>query len=639
MGEQKVTVVSGEDRQTQHFMQTILNDLSALEALINSGRIERTPCRIGAEQEMLLVDDTMRPALVGPEILQMVNDDRLTTEIGRFNLEANLSPQLFGGNCLRMMEQELNEVVNLAQNAADSFQAHILLTGILPTLRQRDLTLHAMTPKPRYYALNQALQQLRGNNYAVHIKGLDELHVSHDNMMLEACCTSFQVHIQVSAEDFARKYNIAQAITAPVLAAAANSPVLFGHRLWHETRIPLFQHSVDERSNARFHRRHPPRVSFGDSWIENSVVEIFRDEIARFRIILTKILNEDSLEVLSRGEIPLLEALRLHNGTVWRWNRPCYGIMDGQPHLRIENRVIPSGPTIVDEVANASLFLGLMAALPEEYGDVRYLLPFDAVKENFIASARHGLKAQLTWFNNTLLPVPQLLKEQLLPLARAGLRSVGIDSSDIDRYIGVIEERVERNQNGALWALHSLNAMQHDGTPEQRHRALTAAMLSRQGEGNPVHTWEMAQLTEQPSQDSITETVEHIMSTDLLTVRPDDVIDLVVNMMAWRNLRHVPVENDTGHLQGVITYTEVLRHLAQHHPPETPVITASHLMQSNIVTISPDTTIQEALKQMHTHAVSCLPVVEHGVLVGLVTTADMLTALGKILLGNRHYSD
>ncbi|MCU0426246.1 MAG: glutamate-cysteine ligase family protein [Candidatus Kapabacteria bacterium] len=628
MGEQKVSF-DHKLQDQQRFMLALLDDIQALEMLIESGRIEKNIRRIGAEQEMFLVDANMRPALVGPEILQATTDERLTSEIGRFNLEANLEPSIFSGSAFRQMEDELNDVVRSTQQSADSCGAHVLLTGILPTMRQRDLSLESMTPKPRYHALNHALTQLRGHSFSAHIKGLDEITITHDNMLLEAACTSFQVHLQVSAEEFAQLYNIAQAITAPVLAAAANSPVLFGHRLWHETRLALFQHSVDERSEARLQRRHPHRVSFGESWVESSVVEIFRDEIARFRLILTKLLNGTSTEKLRKGEIPELDALRLHNGTVWRWNRPCYGIMDGVPHLRIENRVIPSGPTVLDEVANAAFFLGLMMALPQEYGDIRYLLPFDAAKDNFLAAARHGLRSQFTWLNNTLIPAPDLITSHLLPLAEAGLRSVNIDGSDIERYLGVLQERVERKQNGALWALESLSAMHNEGTCEQQHRALTAAMLSRQQHGTPVHTWELARLNEQPHQDVLLETVEEIMTKDLLTVRTHDVVDFVVNLMTWNHIRHVPVENDAGELQGIISYTDILRFLTVSRSADVPVPVAADVMQTNVISISPDTSIREAYSQMERFNISCLPIVAKGLLQGVVTKADMLRVFAK----------
>ena len=384
-----------DERKSQAFMKALLEDLRALEYMIESGGLETGVARIGAEQEMFLVDRNMRPAPISLEVLDQAKDSRLTTEIARFNLEANLTPLPLSGGCFRLMEQELAELLGLVHKSAETFGAEVLLSGILPTLQKSDLTLENLTPIPRYYQLNRGVIGLRGGPFTIHIKGLDELQITHDNIMMESCNTSFQVHFQTSPAEFASRYNMAQAITAPLLAAAVNSPLLFGHRLWQETRVALFQHSTDARSRTQLARSQPTRVSFGDQWLKNSVVELFHDQISRFRPIMITQPDEDPFQVLARGETPLLSALRMHNGTVWRWNRACYGVADGIAHLRIENRALPSGPTVQDEIANAAFFVGLMVALPEEYGEIAKRLSFDDAKENFFAAARHGLNAQL----------------------------------------------------------------------------------------------------------------------------------------------------------------------------------------------------------------------------------------------------
>ncbi|HJZ12684.1 MAG TPA: hypothetical protein VJ521_11065, partial [Acidobacteriota bacterium] len=374
-------------------MRALLADVWALEKMLETGRIESGVCRIGAEQEMFLVHHDMRPAPIAAKILPDL-DPRFTTELGKFNLEANISTRLFEGDCFRSLEKEINEIFGRARDAADKQEAEVVLTGILPTISLSDLTLDNMTEIPRYSELNRTLSRLRKSKFYVHIKGLDEVHITHDNMMLEACNTSFQVHLQVEPNEFVDMYNLAQAICAPVLAVAVNSPLLFGQRLWAETRLPLLQHSVDERSEVLQARYRAPRVSFGERWLQKSIVEIFRQDIARFRVILTHAIDEHPAAVLERGEVPRLSALRLHNGTIWRWTRPCYGILDGKPHLRIENRIFPSGPTIPDEIANAAFFLGLMTAMKEEYVPVDRLMEFDQAQANFYAAARHGLNAQ-----------------------------------------------------------------------------------------------------------------------------------------------------------------------------------------------------------------------------------------------------
>ena len=631
MGGHNVSVNQGP-RQEQAFMKSLLADLAALEQMIVTGKIERGIRRIGAEQEMFLINHSMRQAPVALEVLQLANDNRLTTEIGKFNLEANLSPRLLAGDGLRRMEGEIHELVAIARQAANSINADVVLTGILPTIQQSDLRLEHLIPSPRYLALNQAMQQLRGGAFNVHIKGLDELQMTHDNIMLEACCTSFQVHLQVGAEEFARLYNWAQVITAPLLAVAANSPVFLGHRLWHETRTALFQHSTDERSTTRQLRSHPPRVSFGNGWIKDSVIEVFREEIARFRVLLTKEIDEDPMEVLARGELPALSALRLHNGTVWRWNRPCYGVKDGVAHLRIEQRTMPAGPSVLDEMANAAFFYGLMMALPAEFGDVDRLMQFDDAKGNFFAAARHGLKAQIRWLNGIDHSAAPLILEQLMPLAREGLKHAGVESSDINRYLDVVEERVRRDQNGALWSLRSLAAMDGQGTRELRSRILVEQMIEHQQADEPVHTWPLAQADAPRDWSHSYQTVSQLMATDLFTVRPDDLIDLAASVMEWKHIRHVPVEDDEGRLVGLVSHRDLLRLLShgllsrQSQP-----VAVKEVMKRDLATVAPDTLTLEALNIMRRLKVGCLPVVEQGRLIGIVTAYDFLALSAEII--------
>jgi CBS domain-containing protein len=631
MGDHNVST-EHDSRQAQAFMRSLLADVSALERMIEAGRIESGVRRIGAEQEMFLIDRAMRPAPVAMEVLENANDHRLTTEIGKFNLEANMSPRPLSGQGLREMEAELSELVAIARSAARRCDADVLLTGILPTIRQSDLTLDNLAPIPRYHELNRAMSQLRGGAFNIHIKGLDELHTIHDNVMFEACCCSFQVHLQVGPEEFARLYNLAQAISAPLLAVTANSPLLIGYRLWSETRVALFQHSTDERSSARQARSHPPRVSFGEGWITDSVVEIFREEIARFRVILTKQIEEDPFELLARGEAPKLSALRLHNGTVWRWNRPCYGVNDGVAHLRIEHRSMPSGPSIIDEMANAAFFYGLMTALPDEYGEIEKLMTFDDAKNNFFAAARHGLKAQLIWACGRDYPASTLMLEHLLPAAREGLRRAGVDVEDRDRYLDLIQERVERDRTGAQWSLRSLAAMGARGAREARHRALTEGMMEQQESGEPVSRWELARLDVAGDWSRGCQTVAHLMSADLFTAHPDDLVDLAASVMEWRHIRHVPVEDDEGRLVGLVSHRALLRLLAQGLLSRSAKeVTVKEIMTRDLITVAPETPTLEALATMRRRKVGCLPVVENDRLVGIITAYDFLALSAEII--------
>jgi hypothetical protein len=442
-----------DEASYQRFMKALLDDLRALAFMLEDGRVESGVRRLGAEQEMFLIDQAMRPAPVSMEVLERISDRRLTTEIARFNLEANLTPRVLVGKCFQQMEAELRELIAKARAAAQNFNADVLLSGILPTLQPSDLTLENLTQSPRYHQLNSEVIRSRGGPLSIYIKGLDELHLTHDNIMMESCNTSFQIHFQTNARDFVRDYNLAQAITAPVLAIAVNSPLLFGKRLWRETRVALFQHSTDARSRPQLARSQPARVSFGDKWLEQSVIALFHDQISRFRPIMISQPDEDPFQVLARGETPKLSALCMHNGTVWRWNRACYGVQDGKAHLRIENRALPSGPTVADEIANAAFFAGLMLALPEEYGDIAKRMLFDEAKGNFFRAARHGLDAQFNWVDGETHSASALILDHLLPLARAGLKQAEVATDDADKYLNIIEERARKRQTGARWIL------------------------------------------------------------------------------------------------------------------------------------------------------------------------------------------
>ena len=629
MGEHDVK--QSEKEELREFMRSLLEDVMALERMIQEGKIESGVRRIGAEQEMFLIDQGWRPAPRSTEILDRLESASFTPELARFNLEANAAPQTLEGRCLSAMEMELDQLLAAARKAALKSDSTILLCGILPTLDLSDLTLDSMVPNPRYHTLNRVMTELRGGRFRTFIKGLDELEVTHDNVMMEACNTSFQVHFQVGADEFAELYNLAQAVTGPVLAAAVNSPVLLHHRLWHETRVALFQQSLDARNAVQMARGQRQRVTFGEKWINESVLEIFKEDIARFRVLLATDLGESSVTMLDRGEIPPLRALCLHNGTIYRWNRPCYGVKDGTPHLRIENRVLPAGPTVLDEMANAAFFFGLMVALSEEYGDVTKVLDFDDVKGNFMAGARYGLSAQFRWIGGKESTARQLILRHLLPLARQGLRSKQIASEDIDRYLGLLEERVESGRTGAQWALDSLANMKGRGTPEERHRTLTSAMYARQQEGTPVHEWELAELGGSGDWRDSFRTIKQVMTKDVFTLHPEDVIDLAANLMDWEHIRRIPVEDDDGRLVGLLSQRSILRMIARGQTRDGRPIAVREVMRTDPVTCAPEDSTLDAIELMRRHKVGCLPVVEDDKLVGIVTEHDFIEAAAKLL--------
>lgn len=633
MGEQSVNEKPASPEEMRTFVRALLEDVEALQMMLDDDQIESGIRRIGVEQEMFLVDSDYRPTPRALDMLTALNDTQFTTELASFNLECNSHPHEWEGDCLQKLEKEVRRMYRRAMRAAESQDCKVILTGILPTLQHSDLSLDNMTPMPRYFALNDALKALRGDDFLTHIKGVDELSLTHDNVMLEACNTSFQVHFQVGPKEFAKLYNVAQAVTAPVLAAAVNSPVLLGKRLWSETRIALFQQSVDARSAAHSERGQRARVHFGGDWCHNGVIELFREDIARFRTLLAASVEENSIELVRKGIAPELTALRMHNGTVYRWNRPCYGVADNKAHLRIENRVLPSGPTIADEMANAAFFFGLMSGMLEAYGPIDKVMDFADAKGNFLAAARRGLNAEFHWLGGETITASDLITQRLIPLAEKGLRSSGINAADVDRYLGIIDKRVNKGVTGSSWTMQSLAAMKKEGgSRSERSRTVTQVMIQRQRRGRPVHTWKLASLRESEGWQGSFRTVSQFMRTDLFTVRPEDIVDLAATLMEWERLRHVPVEDDQGNLVGLVSTAELLKLVTRRFERD-PLSsrTIETIMVKNVITCTPETSTRDALDLLRSHNISCLPVVRGKRLVGLITDKQFIDVTARLL--------
>lgn len=617
--------------ELRSFITALLGDVRALERMLATGMIESDQRRIGCEQEMFLVDRASKPCPIAIELLERLDDSDFATELGRFNLETGVGPRQFEGDCLSYTEKALDAKLARVRAAAHDMHAEVVLTGILPTLRKSDLSLDNLTPKRRYRGLNEAMSELSGGDFEFRLRGADELILRHDSVMLEACCTSFQLHYQADPKDVINQYNIAQTITAPVLAAGVNSPLLFGRRLWMETRIPLFQQGIDTRRGSSSLRERSSRVSFGHQWLERSVVELFQEDIARFRVLLGSTANDDSSRALRRGAIPKLKALQVHNGTIYRWNRICYGLTEGKPHLRIENRVLPAGPTVLDEVANGAFFWGLMSAMPRLYPDITRVLDFDDAQLNFIAAAESGLRARFRWIGRRTLTAQQLILDELLPLARDGLSSAGIRSEDITRYLGVIEARVAGERTGADWLLQSLA----DVPAERRYRALTDLTIDtieRQWT-NPrgIHEWEPAGRAGYRRMKSHDLRVEEAMTTDLATVDAEESIDLVASLMEWKHVRHVPVEDREGRVVGLMSSFEVLGHYNRRRDEDGTPSPVRSVMNPSPATVAPETALTDAVALMRAQKAECLLVVKDDRLVGLVTEHDILDVLADLL--------
>lgn len=619
------------------FTKYLIRDMKALEQMLADDLFERDTKRIGAEQELFLIDRASRPHSINTNIIEEIGDPRFTYELARFNLEFNLNPLRFGDRCLSELENQLNSCITRAREAAEKHEGDVILMGSLTTIRKSDLGMDNLTPMSRYYMLNDALTRLRGTEHELKIKGADELHVKHDSVMLESCNTSFQIHFQVSQQDFARLHNIAQLVTAPVLAVAANSPFLFGKQLLHETRIAVFQQSIDNRKAQDFVHERKPRVQFGSRWVEESVLEIFQEDIARFRILFAIEEDiEDPFEALDKGRIPRLEALQLFNGTIYRWNRPCYGITDGKPHLRIENRILPSGPSVVDEVANAAFWLGMMAGVSSQYSDITKLIPFKEVESNFLSTARRGLHSQIKWLDGNIHPVQDLVMNELVPLAREGLQRHGVDRNDIDHYLGIIHERTKKRQNGAIWQMDSFHHLEDIWSRNEKMTALADATLKHQKSGKPVHLWPKATVLRKNRWQKAFASVGQFMTTDIYTLKEDDIIDLAANVMEWQSVKHIPVENDEHQLVGMVTYRSLISTLnniiAKNLDHSN--VSVSDIMDREVVTVTPETTSIDAIELMHGNDISSLPVVENGKLVGIVTEYDF-TRIARELLKDR----
>ncbi|NGP89561.1 glutamate-cysteine ligase family protein [Fodinibius halophilus] len=636
MGESRVKLADSQE-EVQRFMKYVLKDLRALDRMLDEGDwFESDTIRIGAEQELCLVDQQAKAWPRSMEIMEKLSADDagdFTTEFAKFNLEINLKPLEFKGDCLSRMEENLQKKVDQAREVTEELGGEILLTGILPTIRKMDVDLKNMTPLQRYRALSEAIMSLRSEDFDLRIQGMDELLMKFDSPLLEACNTAFQVHLQVTPEEFVPKYNISQLITAPVLASTVGSPILFGKRLWNETRIALFQQSVDTRTVGDHLRESSPRVTFGNEWVKESILEIFQEDTARYRVMLSSEVTEDVGKMLDEGTPPALKALQVHNGTVYRWNRPCYGVIDGKAHLRIENRVFPSGPTVTDEIANSAFWLGLMNKMDDYYPDVSEKMDFDDARMNFVAASKLGLDTKFRWFDDQRINAVDLITEELLPIAREGLEKVDIDDDDITGYLEIIEKRVESGQTPSYWMLNNYATLKKENqSKEQTLAAITTAMIKNQKKGEPVHKWGRARMEDLEHWQPSNLIVEEFMTTDLFTVQKDDILEFTANLMDWRRIRYVPVEDDKKQLVGLVTMRMIFNAYSKSVNHEEDVVkSVEDIMITNPITIHPEASIMEAMDIMESQQIGCLPVVKNNRLVGIITEQNYMAITGRLL--------
>jgi hypothetical protein len=464
--------------------------LDVFARMLRESKFDTEPLQIGLEIEVNLVDSSGMPSMKNTEVLGVIADPVWASELGQFNLEINVPPLPLSGDALARLERGILASLVHAEDRARQAHCHLALIGILPTLRESDVGGHAMSAIPRYRLLNEQIIAARGEEMRIAIDGRERLLTHVDTITPEAACTSVQCHLQVSPEAFASYWNAAQAVAGVQVAVAANSPSLFGRELWRETRLILFEQATDTRPVELKEQGVRPRVWFGERWI-TSVFDLFEENLRYFPALLPLCDDEDPAAALDGGRAPHLSELTLHNGTIYRWNRPVYAAVDGMPQLRLENRVLPAGPTVADIIANAAFYSGLVRALAEAERPVWSQMSFAAAADNLAEGARLGIDSRLYWPGLGVVPVTELVLRRLLPLAAEGLRRWGVDSGDAERLLGVIEQRCLRGRTGATWQSEAVRALTDRGHAD-RHEALrlmTQEYIERMTTNEPVHCW------------------------------------------------------------------------------------------------------------------------------------------------------
>jgi gamma-glutamyl:cysteine ligase YbdK (ATP-grasp superfamily) len=481
--------ISGEDRRK--YRDKVRRSLDVFARMLRERLFEEDPSTVGQEIELNLVDEYGMPSMRNAAALDAIASPAWATEVGQFNLEINVPPRTLDGDALATLENELRSDLNAADVRARTVGSRLVMVGILPTLAEQDVDETSMSANERYKVLNEQIFAARGEDMTIEIDGAEQLLTHSDSITPESACTSVQLHIQVSPDDFADYWNAAQSIAGVQVALAANSPYLFGKQLWHETRITLFEQATDTRADELKEQGVRPRVWFGERWI-TSVFDLFEENLRYFPALLPICEEEDPLAVLDAGAIPELAEMALHNGTIYRWNRPVYGIAAGRPHLRVENRVLPAGPTIADVIANSAFYYGLVRSLAEADRPIWTQLSFATASENLHEAARHGLDAQLYWPGVGDTPVSELILRRLLPLARDGLARWGVDEDVASRLLGIIEQRCLTGQTGSAWQIAAVNKLTQGGLDRgEALRQMTQSYIDRMHSNEPVHTWSL----------------------------------------------------------------------------------------------------------------------------------------------------
>ncbi len=480
-------------QQRQRYREKVRLCLDVFEEMLATSAFAFDHQMTGLELELNLVDSDYRPQMNNSAILAALHNPEYQTELGRFNIEFNAAPRTLEGAGASGLEADLRKSLNEAERRCVQLGTHIVMIGILPTIMPETFEVEWMSENARYAALNDAMLSARGEDIYIDIAGPGGEHLQRyaDSLAPESACTSMQLHLQVRPQDFDTYWNAAQSLAGPQLALGANSPFFMGHQLWAETRIELFAQAADSRPTELKNQGVRPRVFFGERWI-TSIFDLFEENVRYFPAMLPELDDEDPRAVLAAGGVPKLAELRLHNGTIYRWNRPIYDIVDGAPHLRVENRVLPAGPTIADTMANAAFYYGALRSLAQDERPVWSRMAFTTASENFYSGARFGIDADVFWPGHGQIPASELVLRYLLPIAHEGLADWGVDADVRDRLLGIIEGRCLTGMNGAEWQTETVKRLESRGRSRREAlREMLAAYASNMHTNEPVHTWEL----------------------------------------------------------------------------------------------------------------------------------------------------
>ncbi|HEX6337733.1 MAG TPA: glutamate--cysteine ligase [Jiangellaceae bacterium] len=476
-----------EDRRL--YREKVRRCLDAFARMLSESQFEFERPHAGLEIELNLVNAEYLPAFASATVLASIANPDFQTELGQFNVEINVAPQQLLAQGLTAFEKSVRSSLNTAEARAAEAGAHLVMVGILPTLTEKDVTADSLTASPRYALLNEQIFAARGEDLHIEIAGRERLSTLADSIAPEAACTSAQFHLQVGPDQFAPYWNATQTIAGIQVALGANSPYLFGKELWRETRVPLFEQATDPRPIELKEQGMRPRVWFGERWI-TSVFDLFEENVRYFPSLLPICSDEDPFEMLDDGSTPSLDELTLHNGTIYRWNRPVYAVVEGRPHLRVENRALPAGPTVADVLANGAFFFGLIRTLVDADRPVWTQMSFSAAEENFHAGARDGIEAMVYWPGVGRVRATELVLRRLLPLAHEGLVRWGVDAHERDRLLGIIEQRCVTERTGSTWQVETVHQLETSGHDRQDAlREMLRQYCLHMHSNEPVHTW------------------------------------------------------------------------------------------------------------------------------------------------------